>query len=119
MDLLTKLGGFWNFRAERCGVILRTGEIVELPNLCPDPTQGFEMDHASVQELDCVATWHTHPTTGGNLSIPDYHLYLQHPELWHYIVGAPDDIRCYYVEDGVVLQHDQDPTQGVSGDPLP
>jgi len=108
-----KLAAFWNPHRERCGVILPDGAVVELPNRHPDPSNGFEMCASEVEALGPIATWHTHPCTGGNLSIPDYHLYLQYPDLWHYIVGAPEDIRCYYVEDGVVLQHDNDQTNGV------
>ena len=119
MKLLEMIGQMWTPRLERCGVVLQDGSLHELPNIHPDPRNGFEMDYTQVAEANPVATWHTHPTTGANLSIPDYHLYLQHPNLWHYIAGAPDDVRCYYVEDGVVLQHDNDQFDGIPSGPLP
>lgn len=101
---------YWSPDVEYCGVILKDLSIVQLPNLSPTPTESFEMDVEQVLALDPIATWHTHPRTGPNLSAPDYLLYLQHPKLWHYIVGCTGETWCYFVEDGVVLLH-EDPDQ--------
>lgn len=106
--LLKDLGSYWNPDVERCGVILTDGSILQLPNTSPTPALTFELSLEGLPDIS--ATWHTHPTTGGNLSTPDYLLFLQHPKLWHYIVGGPNDVRAYYIEDSRVMLHeDPDP----------
>jgi proteasome lid subunit RPN8/RPN11 len=107
---MLNLKEYWDPHVERCGVILQDMTVVELSNLSPNPTEGFEMDIEQVLALKPIATWHTHPKTSANLSAPDYLLYLQHPDLWHYIVGSAGETWCYFVEDGVVLLH-EDPDQ--------
>lgn len=116
-----KLAAHWHPSLERCGVVTETLELVELKNLSADPRHGFEMSAEDMEAIpNVIATWHTHPQTGGNLSMPDYWLFLQHPHLWHYIVGAGGDVRCYYVQDQVVLLHEgEDPPRRVSETPLP
>ena len=76
-----------NFGDERCGVILASGKIKELPNIHPDPTNYFAMDAKELKKKNIIASWHTHPTTGPNLSVADYKGFLLFPHLDHYIVA--------------------------------
>ncbi len=106
-SLETTLLNFWCPGRERCGLILENGAVVELENIHPNPLEAFEFDRKDFERYTgAVATWHTHPRTCGNLSVEDYFLFLQLPRLWHYIVGAHEDLRCYQVTEGRVLLHD-------------
>lgn len=89
---------------ERCGFILKTGEIVEVPNICSEPTGGFDMRGADILQFAPIAaaTWHTHPGEDSNLSAGDYLTFLNWPELDHYIIGN-DGVTKFVVEDGDVL----------------
>ncbi len=97
-------------QAERCGLVLSDGRIVETPNLAEDPTQGFRIpaeamrDHKSL----AVATWHTHPFEPANLSQKDYDGFTAWPKLKHYIVGRAAsgraELRCFAVDAGVVIE---------------
>lgn len=98
----------WNPDVERCGVILRDGTLVELPNLHPDPVNSYEMDPE--EYLDRAwATWHTHPRTTGNLSSEDYLNFCTPPAntMVHFIVDSTLVWR-YYWEDGRLLLDDHD-----------
>ncbi len=88
---------------ERCGFVLKTGEIVEVPNICIDPENGFDMRGADIVQFapQAVATWHTHPGEDSNLSSGDFQSFLNWPELEHYIVGN-DGVTKFRVEDGDV-----------------
>lgn len=90
---------------ERCGVILDDGSILELDNLHPMPTQGFRMPAEALNSSNVVATWHTHPTTGPNLSVDDYRAFTAFPRLRHYVVAA-SEIWCYGMACGILLVHD-------------
>jgi proteasome lid subunit RPN8/RPN11 len=103
-ELLDKLTG----AKERVGFILRSGEIVECKNICPDPENGFEIsgkDILAYDNDDTVASWHTHPDKDANLSVEDHKTFLLWPHLVHYIVGT-DGVRGYAVKSGKVVAHE-------------
>ncbi len=89
---------------ERCGFILKSGEIVEVPNICNEPTGGFDMRGSDILQFAPIstATWHTHPDEDSNLSSGDYLTFLNWPELDHYIIGN-DGVTKFYVSEGDVL----------------
>jgi proteasome lid subunit RPN8/RPN11 len=89
---------------ERVGFILKSGEIVEVENICDDPRNGFEVKGEDLLKYadEAAATWHTHPNTSKVLSVNDYESFLGWPHLKHYIVGV-DGIACYVVKDEEVI----------------
>lgn len=98
---------------ERCGLILRSGEVVELPNVAECPEVSFEMDpeallpHVAADAVE--ATWHTHPDSDPILSGADYEGFLAWPDLVHHVIGRRDGkivVASYRVEDGLVIACD-------------
>lgn len=91
---------------EACGFILASGQVVSVPNVAKDPKEAFEMadDHVDKYLSKAVATWHTHPRTGCNLSVEDYACFLAFPNIEHYIYDG-SRLACYTVdtETGYVL----------------
>lgn len=94
---------------EKCGVILKDGTVVPTHNLHHKPQEGFVVDPIALlrYEDDLWGTWHTHPKANSNLSSEDYQGFLQWPELKHFIIGV-DGIRCYVVEDGLIIEESFD-----------
>jgi proteasome lid subunit RPN8/RPN11 len=92
---------------ERCGFILKTGEIVECENICEQPTEGFDFrgEDLVLYTPVAAASWHTHPGEDSNLSAGDFHSFINWPELEHYIIGN-DGVTKYVVADGDVLVAD-------------
>lgn len=90
---------------ERCGVVYASGETVELPNLHPTPSNHFLILEEELLKPEVVGTFHTHPTTGPNLSIDDYHGFMSYPKLRHYIISG-DQIWCFYVIDGILCRYE-------------
>lgn len=92
---------------ERIGFVLKTGEIVEVANICQDPADGFEFSGADLLKYadDAEASWHTHPGLPSNLSVADHQGFLNYPDLIHYIVGE-DGVAKYIVQKGRVLRDD-------------
>ena len=88
------------------GFILKTGEIVEVENVCHDKENGFEVSGEDLMKYEdtAVATWHTHPGEDytSNLTVADMTTYLSYPQLAHYIVGR-DGVTCYVVQGGKVV----------------
>lgn len=87
---------------ERCGIILRSGEVVELDNIHSEPTEGFRLrgqDILRLEDPSTVGTWHTHPGQGSNLSQNDFNAFNAWPRLVHYIIGN-DGITKYQVVQG-------------------
>lgn len=82
------------------GFVLESGLVVHRPNSSPDPLGSFCLapDDLIKYEEFAVATWHTHPGGGSNLSGDDYIAFKNWPIFQHYIVGK-DGIRCYYVDE--------------------
>lgn len=73
---------------ERCGVVLLSGEIIELPNSSSYPNNSFVISEADVEpyKATMAATWHTHPRGPHNLSIDDYNTFLELPNFSHLII---------------------------------
>lgn len=93
---------------ERCGLVMKTGEVLELHNISEDPKTSFRMDPKALIKHadDAVATWHTHPDSDPNLSERDYAGFLNWPSLEHYIVGwrqGAVTVVGYKVEHGLVV----------------
>lgn len=99
-----------SFEEERCGFILKDGNVIELKNIHAEPTVGFEIDPkdilAYIDQLDAI--WHTHPQDSSVLSGEDKSCMQQWPDLKHYIIGD-DGVRLYMVRDGVVLNENHIP----------
>jgi proteasome lid subunit RPN8/RPN11 len=89
---------------ERCGLILGSGEMLEVQNSHPEPTKGFEIDPETIiRYLDEMSgTWHTHPGQSSVLSGEDHLCFTAWPTLEHYVVGK-DGIRLYRVDNGAVV----------------
>lgn len=105
---MKKLEKFYNETGpERCGYIRKGGKVIEVTNHCNEPEEGFEFGADDILSMlnEGIATWHTHPGQSSNLSAQDYEGFLNFPDLKHYIVGN-DGVRCYHVEDGLILQHE-------------
>lgn len=90
-------------KKEQCGLILKGNQIVECPNVHPQPELGFEIDPESIirHEEKMVGTWHTHPEGNASLSDEDYTCFLNWPHLEHYII-AKEEVSRYYVKEGIV-----------------
>jgi proteasome lid subunit RPN8/RPN11 len=96
-----------NDTAERCGLILKRGRVIEVDNVAEDPERGFEIDAAKLVEYEdrLVGTWHTHPGHGSNLSERDWFGFMQWPKLKHWIIGATT-ISSFIVKDGIIINGD-------------
>lgn len=93
---------------ERCGIITKAGEVLELANIAENPVVGFRFDPSEILEHfeSAKATWHTHPGSDPNLSEADYAGFTQWPDLDHLIVGLRDGqptVSRYQVVSGVVV----------------
>lgn len=90
--------------AERVGLVLRDGSVIELPNISTLPEESFLVDPVDLlnHEDEMVATWHTHPRTPATLSGEDYQTFLMWPDLLHIIIGT-DGVRGYKVVNGAVV----------------
>lgn len=86
-DWLTYLGDDWV--NERCGLILKGGEVVELKNIHDDPKYNFAISVEDAEpHLDNIqSVWHTHLNGSYNLSINDYRSFLILPSYTHIIVS--------------------------------
>ncbi len=89
---------------ERVGFVLKTGEIIEVDNVCHDPVNGFEVSGEDLIKFEdtAAATWHTHPGQGSNLTFGDHESFLNYPALAHYIVGT-DGASLYEIKNGKVI----------------
>lgn len=89
---------------ERGGIVTKLG-LVELKNVCEDPINGFELSYEDLDKLDeinTLATFHTHPGSSSNLSHEDYESFMSYPRLTHYIIGE-DGISTYKVLNGMLI----------------
>lgn len=98
---------------ERCGVVMKDGNAVELQNVAGDPAGSFEMPSKAFLELvktgEVEATWHTHPKSSPVLSGADYETFLNWPDLKHHVIGMEKGevvVLTYIVDDGVVITCD-------------
>lgn len=104
---------YWSPVVERCGLVLESGEIIELPNTAQDQTREFSFPESNFKKYpNAVATWHTHPSTNPNLSVEDYLSFLKNPEVFHYIVGG-GKVWGFYVKDKRVLRYEDSDFSGV------
>lgn len=88
---------------ERCGVLLKDGQIRELLNIHPAPLDSFAFSTDELLNPDVIATWHTHPRKDPNLTMDDYRAFCNYPHLSHYIVGKTE-IWCFkFLGDILVL----------------
>lgn len=90
---------------ERCGLILKSGEVLECDNAHLEPTKGFKiLPEVMLENLEeMVGTWHTHPGQDSNLSQEDYLGFTQWPTLTHYIIGI-DGVCSFVVENGLIKE---------------
>lgn len=110
---------YWNSTTERCGVILSSGQILELKNVHETPDNGFSFSSEVFESYsEVVATWHTHPNGHPNLSVEDYKSFLTQPKLFHYIVGS-GIVWCFYVQEDRVLLYEDSDFPGVSEEAIP
>lgn len=94
---------------ERCGVVLRSGKVLQCENTHPEPAKGFRINAVELlkHEDDLVGTWHTHPGQTAVLSEEDYFGFRQWPDLTHYIVGT-NGVRAYRIVDNLAERVDLD-----------
>lgn len=102
------LAALWVPTRERCGFVLDDNSIVECPNVHENPEKFFEISLDSIAKYEgrVVATWHTHPMTGPNLSADDYRTFQAYPDWFHYIV-SDREVWCYYVRNKAVILVDE------------
>jgi proteasome lid subunit RPN8/RPN11 len=111
---------------ERCGIVMSDGRVIELRNLHPDPMDNFAIQNELLFNLDVVATWHTHPRTGPNLTVADYKAFMAHPRLRHYVVSA-SEIWCFEMSGDILAvrerlqngHHDNDNPTRIPPEPSP
>ncbi len=101
---VSKLLEHWSPEVERCGFILEDGSIVEVPNVSETPAEAYVISTDDLMHyLDrATATWHSHNTGTGNLSVADYQNFLNWPDWRHYIIER-ERVWSFFVEDGKVL----------------
>ena len=99
--------GKWRGK-ERCGIILASGEIVELENTSTS-NEEFAFDHIHLTRAGVWATWHTHPLGLHNLSGADYNSFLTAPSLRHFVV-TEISVMCFKIERNLLLVIDHDYT---------
>ncbi len=106
-DLLSRLAAKYDPQAENeaCGIVLKTGKIIDAENHHEQPSEGFVLRaKVIVEHGDKVkGTWHTHPRANANLSQSDYAGFLHWPDLKHYVIGS-DGVRVYEVHQGMVVE---------------
>lgn len=90
---------------EVCGVILKDGTVEVRQNLHHDPRDNFAMDCSDFDDLNIVATFHTHPRSSPNLTVADYRAFRSFPRLRHYI-ASQTEIWCYRMEADILLRDD-------------
>lgn len=91
---------------ERVGFVARDGSIIEVVNISPDPYKSFIVRGEDIMKYafdeNIIATWHTHPQKDANLTVQDNEMFLNHPQLRHYIIGT-DGVRCYRAKNRMVV----------------
>ncbi len=90
---------------ERCGVVYASGEVKELVNLHPDPRDNFMILEEELIQPEVIGTFHTHPRSGPNLTIPDYFAFSSYPKLKHYIISG-QGIWCFHMRDGILCRYE-------------
>ncbi len=90
---------------ERCGIVMKSGEVIELHNAHPDPENNFMILEENLVDPEVMGTFHTHPKTGPNLSVQDYYGFLAYPKLLHFIV-AHEEIWCFHTINGILCRYE-------------
>ncbi|GFD70937.1 hypothetical protein KUL118_01770 [Tenacibaculum sp. KUL118] len=109
-----QLSNFWNAEKERCGFILKSGEVVEVENIAESPEEEFEVSESDFEKYysDTVASWHTHTNDFSNLSLSDYYTFLSLPEWDHWVVSQHKSVKFSVKSECVILEevvpHDND-----------
>jgi len=95
---------FINNSKERCGVVLKNGDVVELPNKHPEPERNFMIMADDIEPYleELSALWHTHCDGSYNLSMNDYQLFVSKPELDQFII-SDRGVALYRVDNGFVM----------------
>ena len=93
---------------ERCGILLEGDQLIELPNLHPDPYNGFAMESHHLETEGIIGTWHTHPATSANLSTEDYRLFIKYPNLKHYIISNVETWSFFVEDDALLCEYNED-----------
>jgi proteasome lid subunit RPN8/RPN11 len=95
---------------ERCGVVLTTGEVVEIDNISEEPKLSFRMSPEQllpyIQAGTVAETWHTHPYGDPNLSGEDHACFKLWPDFIHSIIGlrrGKPAVMRFRVKEGQVL----------------
>ena len=102
-DLVSKVH---SFEREKCGIILTTGELIELTNIHPKPTNNFAMSNEELEAYpldDILAFWHSHREYDSNLSSPDYLSFLRYPKHLH-IIFCYTHFTLYNVRNNLVIR---------------
>lgn len=87
---------------ERCGIVTKLGEIIELPNSSTFPQNTYLIYEKDIQGYDILATWHTHPRGPLNLSIEDYNNFAELSQFQHLIL-TPRFVALYGMDEGFVM----------------
>jgi proteasome lid subunit RPN8/RPN11 len=90
---------------ERVGLILKDGQVIELPNVSAEPEKSFLVlaDDIMPYLNDAEATFHTHPNGGAEPSAEDMLGFQMWPDLSHWIV-APEGTARFIVYQGAVVR---------------
>lgn len=103
---MVQLSDFWNGDKERCGFILKSGEVVEVENIAEAPELEFEVSEEDFEKYyaDTVASWHTHTNEFANLSLADYYTFLALPEWEHWVVSKLKSVKFSVKSGSVILE---------------
>ena len=101
---MNDLQKYWNSDEERCGFILKSGEIVEVPNIAPNPQHEFEVSEEDFEKYysEVAASWHTHTNDFSNLSLSDYYTFQGLPEWDHWVVSKYKMVK-FILKSGCVI----------------
>lgn len=104
LDLVSKV---YSPVRERCGFILKSGEILEVNNIDPNPDKNFAIDiediNANIENI--LAFWHNHTGDNYNLSSADYKAFMAYPEHLH-IIFCYDIYTIYRVRNNLLVRLD-------------
>lgn len=102
---MLSLKNYWDSEVERCGFILKSGEVIEVRNIAQDPTKEFEVSDNDFEKYysEVAASWHTHTNDFANLSLSDYYTFLNIPEWDHWIVSKFKSVKFSVQEKCVIL----------------
>lgn len=90
---------------ERGGLLVGEAELIELPNIHPEPANGYMPDTALVLPWieRATGTWHTHPGRTATPSAQDVQSFAGWPDWVHVIVGT-DGVRQFRTKNGMAVE---------------